>query len=207
MPAEQNKFEKIFSEKPLYDVFIDINRYTKELLKGYLETIKNKKLTKDRKEIYDAVWKSIEFNSAELILIDPPLLQRLKQIRQLGMSDFVYPGSAYSRFYHTLGVTYLSSRMIKVLNQHIEKEYRDITDDVQRMFYQLVRYAAILHDVGHMLYSHASELFFVEDENAKLFEKTTEILRAFHKKTGYEPTLHELLSCMIVNSKAVKEMI
>jgi hypothetical protein len=203
----QNKFVKMFSEPPFREVFADISEYTDELLGEYLALIDGRDLSKNRKEIYDAIWGSIELNSSEMILVDSPLLQRLKHIRQLGLSDFVYPGSAYSRFYHTLGVTSLSSDMINTLNRIIKEKYQVLPNENRKIFYQLVRYAAILHDVGHMLLSHASEQFFAENKEALLFAKTTEMITVFLSKTGYSPALHELISCMIVNSAAVKELI
>ncbi|MCL2810701.1 MAG: HD domain-containing protein [Clostridia bacterium] len=206
----QNVFADMFRGAPFSDVYSDINTYTAGLLKNYLGHIRldhiRKDLGKNRKEIYDAVWGSIEFTSAEMVIIDSPLLQRLKMIRQLGLSDFVYPGSTYSRFCHTLGVTSLSTRMAKVINRILDEEHRLFPEKKRKALCQLVRYAAIFHDVGHTLYSHASEKFFAESDSARLFDTVSKMQRIFSEKTRCETALHELIACMIVNSDAVKEM-
>lgn len=59
------------------------------------------------KEIFDAVWGPIEFNSAEVAILDSPLLQRLRKIKQLGLASYVYCDADYSRFSHTIGVFFL----------------------------------------------------------------------------------------------------
>jgi len=62
------------------------------------------KLTDGGKEIFDSVWGPVEFNAAEIAILDSPLLQRLRKIKQLGFANYVYCGADYSRFHHTIGV-------------------------------------------------------------------------------------------------------
>lgn len=96
----------------------------------------------------DPVHNFMPFTDKEVDLIDSPVLQRLRGIRQLALASLVYPGALHTRFDHTLGVTHVAGQMAATLGfrspQH-EDEYR------------LVRYAALLHDIGHGPFSHVSE--------------------------------------------------
>jgi HD superfamily phosphohydrolase len=96
------------------------------------------------KIIKDPVHGYIEVIPPALEVLDSPLLQRLRYIRQLGFSYLVYPGSNHTRFEHSLGTMYLSDIMARQLM---------LTDDER----QLVTTAALIHDIGHGPFSHAIE--------------------------------------------------
>ncbi|MCI0360962.1 MAG: HD domain-containing protein [Planctomycetaceae bacterium] len=85
-----------------------------------------------------------------LDLIDTAEVQRLRRIRQLGVSHFTYPGADHSRLSHTLGVVHL----MQVAWRHIETLERG--PDVERAKHPLLA-AAVLHDVGHGPFSHLFE--------------------------------------------------
>jgi uncharacterized protein len=82
-------------------------------------------------------------------LIEHPYFQRLRRIRQLGLTSFVYPGATHSRFQHALGATHLMNTAISVLRQkgHV------ITDREA----EAANIAILLHDIGHGPFSHALE--------------------------------------------------
>ena len=82
-------------------------------------------------------------------LIEHPLVQRLRRIQQLGLSNLVYPGANHSRFHHALGAVHLMSKAIQVLRS----KGHDITDKEA----ESVTIAILLHDVGHGPFSHALE--------------------------------------------------
>lgn len=75
-------------------------------------------------------------------LLDTGVVQRLRNVKQLGWTNLVYPGANHTRFEHSLGTYYLASRLGQALS---EEERREI------------EIAALLHDVGHGPYSHDSE--------------------------------------------------
>ncbi len=90
-----------------------------------------------------------------LNLLDHPLLQRLRYIRQLGMTYLVYPGATHSRLAHALGAMHLMQNALDIL-QH--KGYGLSPDD------RLGALGAILlHDLGHAPFSHALEGFLIQD--------------------------------------------
>lgn len=84
-----------------------------------------------------------------LSLIEHPYFQRLRRIRQLGLTDFVYPGALHTRFHHALGVMHLMGVALDTLeskNFPISKQEREAA-----------QIAALLHDIGHSPLSHALE--------------------------------------------------
>jgi HD superfamily phosphohydrolase len=82
-------------------------------------------------------------------IINHRYFQRLRRIKQLGMTDFVYPGALHTRFHHALGSMHL---MNEALNNLIKKGI-DISDEE----FEAALIAILLHDVGHAPFSHALE--------------------------------------------------
>ena len=82
-------------------------------------------------------------------LIQHPHVQRLRRIKQLGMSHLVYPGANHTRFHHALGAMYLMSEAISVLGD----KGVEITED-EKLAAQI---AILLHDIGHGPFSHTLE--------------------------------------------------
>ncbi len=87
-------------------------------------------------------------------LIEHPLFQRLRRIRQLGLTSFVYPGANHTRFQHSVGAMHLMSQAIEV----IRSKGHEITDDEARA----VTIAILLHDIGHGPFSHSLEHSLIE---------------------------------------------
>ena len=86
-------------------------------------------------------------------LIQTRAIQRLRRIKQLGFSEFVYPGATHSRFSHVLGAMQMARRMLDVFQKNDAFEVVD--DSIQERSATLA--AALLHDVGHGPYSHVFE--------------------------------------------------
>ena len=92
-----------------------------------------------------------------LDLIDHRYFQRLRRIKQLGLTDFVYPGALHTRFHHALGCTFLMQQAIASLRQkgHEITETENIGAII----------AILLHDIGHGPFSHALEHTVVQGIN------------------------------------------
>src|SRR5580765_8421771 len=73
-----------------------LDRYTAEIVSGLRKS--------GRKEINDALWGTISLSPVEVAVLDSPLLQRLRYVRQLGVVHWVYPSAVHTRFEHTLRV-------------------------------------------------------------------------------------------------------
>lgn len=82
-------------------------------------------------------------------LIEHPYMQRLRRIRQLGMTHLVYPGALHTRFHHVLGAMHLMNLAVQV----IRRKGNEITEEEE----QAVLAAILLHDIGHGPFSHALE--------------------------------------------------
>jgi HD superfamily phosphohydrolase len=96
------------------------------------------------KIIKDPVHGYIEVEDFALALLDSPVLQRLRYIKQLGFSYLVYPGANHTRFEHSLGTMFLAD---------VASRRFGLTETE----HTLVVAAALLHDIGHGPFSHASE--------------------------------------------------
>jgi uncharacterized protein len=112
----------------------------------------NKKKVKiiKRKIINDPVYGFIN-TSTELIyeIIQHPYFQRLRRIKQLGLTDLVYPGALHTRFHHALGAMHLMGEALKSL--------RAKGNEISDLEYEAAQIAILLHDIGHGPFSHVLE--------------------------------------------------
>jgi HD superfamily phosphohydrolase len=68
-------------------------------------------------EVRDPIYGFIPFDDWEKEIIDHPAFQRLRRIRQLALTDLVYPGAMHTRFEHSLGVMHLAGLMFDVIKK------------------------------------------------------------------------------------------
>lgn len=106
----------------------------------------------------------IRYSENERKVIDHPLFQRLRRIRQLALTEYVYPGATHTRFEHSLGVMETATRMFDALlarhGEQLEAQFGEVAGFHERTLLlarQYLRLAALLHDVGHTCFSHAVE--------------------------------------------------
>lgn len=152
-----------------------------------------------KKIINDPVYGFISIPS-ELVydVISHPYFQRLRYIKQLGMTHLVYPGALHTRFHHALGAMHLMSLAIEVLRSkgHIITEGEE----------EAATLAILLHDIGHGPFSHALEHSLVtgikhEDISSKLMQDLNDhfdgkLSHAIEVFNGTYPKrfLHQLIS-------------
>lgn len=157
---------------------------------------------KSQKILNDPVYGFITIPS-ELIftIIDHPYFQRLRRIKQLGLTDFVYPGALHTRFHHALGAMHLMS----ITLDNLRNKGTEISDPE----YEAALIAILLHDIGHGPFSHALEysllksvpheelsLLIIELLNQELSGKLDLTLRIF--KNQYERKFfHQLVSSQL----------
>lgn len=96
------------------------------------------------KHIKDPIHGYIDVPEEELSIINTPEFQRLRRIKQLGLSDTVYPSATHTRFTHSLGVMYLSTQMCESLG---------VSSNIKK----INQIAGLLHDIGHLPFSHTLE--------------------------------------------------
>ena len=103
-----------------------------------------------------------------LSIIQHPLMQRLTRIKQLGMSNFVYPGAQHTRFQHSIGAYHLTSEAILALTQKGVFIFDSEAEAVEA--------AILMHDIGHGPFSHVLENTLIsgichEDISLKMMEQ------------------------------------
>jgi HD superfamily phosphohydrolase len=134
-------------------------------------------------------------------LINHPTFQRLRRIKQLGLTNLVYPGALHTRFHHAIGAMYLMTEALQVLKSKGTK----ITEEET----QAAIIAILLHDIGHGPFSHALEHTIVkgihhEDISAMLMDelnktfngKITLAIKIF-KDQYHKKFLHQLVSSQL----------
>ena len=134
-------------------------------------------------------------------IIEHPFFQRLRRIKQLGLTHLVYPGALHTRFHHAMGAMHLTMKALDVIEskgQKVTKKERKAT---------LI--AILLHDIGHGPFSHALEYsivgnvthedissFFMKQLNEEFEGKLTLAIKIFENK--YQKAfLHQLVSSQL----------
>ncbi|XP_044479079.1 deoxynucleoside triphosphate triphosphohydrolase SAMHD1 homolog [Mangifera indica] len=108
------------------------------------------------KNVHDNVHGNIYLDPVALKFIDTEQFQRLRDLKQLGMTHMVYPGAVHSRFEHSLGVYWLAGESVQKLKKHQGLELGIDAFDIQT-----VKLAGLLHDLGHGPFSHLFEREFL----------------------------------------------
>lgn len=142
---------------------------------------------KKEKWVYCNVWGDILITPLAQMFIDTPEFQRMRYMRQLGPSHFVYPSATSDRFTHCLGVGHLARRVC----EHLQKLHPDIVSD---RTIELITIAGFMHDIGHGPFSHAFDRI-VSSSDSKLKvheERSKEIVKYLVKKYSIPVEEHEV---------------
>ncbi|MFZ2471081.1 MAG: HD domain-containing protein [Methanothrix sp.] len=135
-------------------------------------------------KVRDPVHGFVCYNENEERIINTHIFQRLRDIKQLALAYYVYPGAHHSRFEHSLGVMHLCK---KVAN------YLELSPELKKT----LRYAGLLHDIGHGPFSHVSEQVIDKKLDKSVLNKyradnTQELLSILLIK--YNDEINEILS-------------
>ncbi|MEM8568148.1 MAG: HD domain-containing protein [Bacteroidota bacterium] len=110
----------------------------------------------NKKKIFnDPVYGFINIQSEIVFdIIEDPVFQRLRRIKQLGLTDLIYPGALHTRFHHAIGAMHLMSKAVESLRS----KGIEISDSDS----EALQLAILLHDVGHGPFSHALEFSLLQ---------------------------------------------
>ncbi|HOE38813.1 MAG TPA: HD domain-containing protein [Bacteroidales bacterium] len=156
-------------------------------------------MIKKQKIINDPVYGFINIPGGLIFkLIEHPYFQRLRRIKQLGLTYLVYPGATHTRFQHSIGSMHLVNLAIDVIRSKGHK----ITEDEA----EATRIAILLHDIGHGPFSHALEncilpdlhheklsLWFMDELN-KEFNSELSLAISIFKNQYHKKFLHQLVA-------------
>jgi uncharacterized protein len=104
-------------------------------------------------EVRDPLHGAIVLESAEVAVVDHPFVQRLRGIKQMGFSELPFPGAVHTRYAHSLGAMELAGRAFD--NVFRVDPFED--PSARRRLRDVVRIAALCHDLGHAPFSHCTE--------------------------------------------------
>jgi HD superfamily phosphohydrolase len=114
---------------------------------------------KQGKIVYDPLYGFIRLTDTEYRLIHSPFYLRLRWIKQLGFSCYIFPGAEHNRFAHALGVLNVADQMVRAIGKAVpdEKLFDVSATDPATLFHKNIRIAALLHDIGTFPFSHTCE--------------------------------------------------
>jgi uncharacterized protein len=137
----------------------------------------------------DPLHGDIELSALEAAVLDLPVMQRLRGIKQLGTAHLVYPGALHTRFDHSIGVCAVAHRMVDALRRsghHVDADMEDA-----------IGAAALLHDVTHVPFGHTLEderrLFDRHDKGSRLTDLSSRDLGDALTRLGVRDTVGSLL--------------
>lgn len=102
-------------------------------------------------EVRDPVHGSIKVLDEEIAILEAPFFQRLRGIKQLGFTEYIFPGATHTRYIHSCGVMDIGTKTF-------DRLFKSVTYDKEiRKLKETVRLACLLHDIGHAPLSHTTE--------------------------------------------------
>lgn len=116
-----------------------------------------------KKVIFDNIHGYITLNRVETRILETLYYQRLRWIRQLGFSFYIFPGATHTRHAHALGVSHVMDRILRGLGLATtdERLFDPKARDPRSQFHRMMRLAAMMHDIGTFPFSHSIEMGYI----------------------------------------------
>ena len=157
----------------------------------------------DKKKIFnDPVYGFVTIPNKNIYdIVEHPYFQRLRRIRQLGLTDMVYPGALHTRFHHALGAMHIMSKALDTL--------RNKGVMIFEAEYEAALIAILLHDIGHGPFSHTLEFSLFKKVNHeqislwifnvldRAFKGKLELARQIFTGKYHRKFLHQLVSSQL----------
>lgn len=221
----------------LYKLILDkaqrLQQTAEDLPKGkdtirVIAMINDKDIIYQHGQIHDSIHGIIKMSNLAFKIVDTPYYQRLRSLKQLGSANKIYPNASHSRFEHSIGVYHLASRIltsikmnsdptllnswladVPELKDYYTRTYKELNHEkLDDYVCELVKIAALCHDLGHGPFSHVFDDVFIpairaERELNNLNNKVSE-LNISDKLTSTSTSIsthldhHEARSCAIL---------
>lgn len=141
---------------------------------------------KKNRIIFDPIYGFIQLTPVENEIVHSPYYQRLRWIKQLGFSCYVFPGAEHSRFGHSIGALHNCDAILKSVGLGVSNE--DLSsyagEDKKRSYHQALRLAALMHDLGTFPFSHTTEMSYIEFSETKKKDSHGGYLSDDHENLG-----------------------
>jgi len=148
----------------------------------------------NHKQIYDPIHKFISITPLMTQIIDTYEFQRLRDLKQLGATYFVFPSASHNRFEHSIGVSHLAGIMMNEL--YLKQPELEITDRL----IELVRIAALVHDLGHGPFSHLYDHYVKNEDEYEHEYRGLDIFKKMVKKYNLDLSKDEItVICDIID--------
>lgn len=145
--------------------------------------------TKNAKNYHDDIHGEFPIHEISVAIIDTDVFQRLLETKQAGKVKHVYQTATHSRLEHSIGVSYLSTKLVSTLFQYMDPKLKE---SVAKEDLLCIMLAALLHDVGHGPWSHLWDQAVAEKDDNWTHEKGSGLLLDFILKT--EKTVQNMFS-------------
>ena len=139
---------------------------------------------KREKTFRDPIHGFISISSDEQKIIDSPMFQRMRNIKQLSLGHYAYHGSEHSRFGHMIGAMHLAERVYHSITNNSEKHGGVKLDEIDL---KTLRISALLHDIGHSPFSHSLELLLDASHEEYSTDLIDHYFKDMIKEAGVEP--------------------
>lgn len=169
----------------------DVDQRISEISDRWAEQdCRNPNERKTSRIIFDTIHGAICIEDYLVDLLDRPPMQRLRWIKQLGTSEMLYPTGSHSRFEHSLGTYSIAKQMLSSLKRM--NAFNAKKDEEKN-----VLAAALLHDIGHICFSHTGELFL------RYCSRMGDLIDGLREKVS----IHEYIGYKIMDCSYMKEVI
>jgi HD superfamily phosphohydrolase len=165
---------------------------------------------------FDPIYGFIKLNQVEYEIIHSPFYQRLRWIKQLGFSFYVFPGAEHSRFGHSIGVLNNAHHILKSCGRAVSDEdlmnVKCLSDEA--VYHKSLRIGALLHDLGTFPFSHTTESAYItfgdttNSKGGKGLQDDHENLGSFIiKNTDYEGGITHILKKYGLDPQTVSDLV
>ena len=141
---------------------------------------------KKNRIIFDPIYGFIQLTPVENEIVHSAYYQRLRWIKQLGFSCYIFPGAEHSRFGHSIGALHNCDAILQScgIGVSIEELSEYGGENQKRTYHQNLRLAALMHDLGTFPFSHTTEMSYINFSETKKLGADGKILSDDHENLG-----------------------